>query len=283
MSLTYLLQHTYIEEFIPKIGLYLHCLINFEGILATSTCQSCKSAQFKWRCLDCFLALVLCKECCRKSHRWLPFHRVQKWSENHFMPSWLQEVGVCLQFGHSGDPCPNQIVCYKAFYNLKPILKQLQMDFDYEEECEGGSNNILADDCPAAVNQNEFQFGFGSSISGQNDKDGNPIITIVDRSGIHEIGVRCCCYPNAPELNMQLMLAGLFPATFQKPKMAFTFRVLEEFHPDNLECKTTLGQFISCLRRLTNDEFPNTVLVGQASIFTGIRLTSRYRINIGSY
>ena len=130
------------------------------------------------------------------------------------MPSWLQEVGVCLQFVHSGDPCPNQIVCYKAFYNLKPILKQLQMDFDYEEECKGGSNNILADDCLAAVDQNEFQFGFGSSISGQNDKDGNPIITIVDRSGIHEIGVRCCCCLNAPELDMQLMLAGLFPATF---------------------------------------------------------------------
>ena len=121
MSLTYLPQHTYIEEFISKIGLYLHCLINFEGVLATSTCQSCKSAQFEWRCLDCFPALMLCKERCRKLHQQLPFHRVQKWSENHFMPSWLWEVGVCLQFGHSGDPCPNQIVCYKAFYNFKPI------------------------------------------------------------------------------------------------------------------------------------------------------------------
>jgi hypothetical protein len=37
------------------------------------------------------------------------------------MPSWLREVGVCLQFGHSGDPCPNQIVRHKAFYALNPI------------------------------------------------------------------------------------------------------------------------------------------------------------------
>ena len=86
-SLSYLSQHTYIEEFIPKIGPYLHCLIKSEGVPATATCQSCKSAPFKWRCLDCFPALVLCKECCRKSHRLLPFHRVQKWSGKYFLPS----------------------------------------------------------------------------------------------------------------------------------------------------------------------------------------------------
>ena len=156
------------------------------------------------------------------------------------------------------------------------------MDFDYREECVGGSNDILADEFPAAVDQDQFQFGFGSSIPGPNDKDGNPIITIVDRSGIHEIGVRWCCCPDASELDMQLMSAGLFPATFRKPKTAFTFRVLEEFHLDNLECKTTPSQFISRLRRLTSDEFPNTVPVGQASISTNRILTGRYRIDIGS-
>ena len=65
---------------------------------------------------------------------------------------------------------------------------------------------------------------------------------------------------------MQLMMAGLFPATFHNPKTAFTFRVLEDFHLDNLECKTTPSQFFSRLRRLTNDEFPNTVPVGGLSV-----------------
>jgi len=136
---------------------------------------------------------------------------------------------------------------------------QLQMDFDYEEECKDSSDDILADENLAA--DQEFQFGFGSSKPGRNDKDNNPLITIIDRSGVHEIGARWCCCPNAPERDMQLMAAGLFPATFRKPKTAFTFRVLEEFHLDNLECKTTPSQFISRLRRLTNDEFPNTVPV----------------------
>jgi CxC2 like cysteine cluster associated with KDZ transposases len=157
------------------------------------------------------------------------------------------------------------------------------VDFSYDEECDSSGNDMPADEYPAAADQGSFQLGFGSSKPRQNDIDGNPVITIVDRSGVHEIGVGWCCCANAPEHDMQLMAAGLFPATFRNPKTAFTFRVLEEFHLDNLECKTTPSQFISRLRRLTNDEFPNAVPVGQASISANRRLTIRYRIDIGSY
>ena len=147
------------------------------------------------------------------------------------------------------------------------------MGFDYEEECESSSDDVLADEYPAAVDQGAFQFGFGSSRPGQSDKNGGPVITIINRSGVHEIGVRWCCCFNAPEHDMQLMAAGLFPATFRNPKTAFTHRVLDEFHLDNLECKTTPSQFFSRLRRLTSNEFPNTVPVGQASISADTRLT----------
>jgi hypothetical protein len=109
------------------------------------------------------------------------------------------------------------------------------MDFDYKEENKGSSDDMLVGEYPTVVDQGAFQLGFSSSRPGQNDKDSNPVITIIDRSGVHEIGVRWCC-PNAPESDMQLMAAGLFPATFQNPKTAFTFQVLEEFHLDNLEC-----------------------------------------------
>jgi hypothetical protein len=132
------------------------------------------------------------------------------------------------------------------------------MECDYDEECQDGSDDILQN---AAADQDGLQFGFGGSKSGYTDKDGNPIITIIDRSGVHEIGVSWCRCPEAPEHNMQLMMAGLYPATSRKPRTAFTFRVLGDFHLDNLECKTTANQFFSRLRRLTNDEFPNTVPV----------------------
>ena len=113
------------EDFIPKIGPYLCCLLDSEGVPATATCQSCKSAPFEWRCSDCFPVLILCRECCWRSHQGLPFHRVQKWVRSHFVPLWLREVGVCLQLGHSGEPCTNQTVRrgHKAFYALNPAQK----------------------------------------------------------------------------------------------------------------------------------------------------------------
>jgi len=156
------------------------------------------------------------------------------------------------------------------------------MDPVYEEQLESSSDGVLADECPTATEKGPFQLGFGSSTGSQNDKFGDPVITVIDRSGVHEIKVRWCCCLNAAERDMQLMAAGLFPATFRNPKTAFTFRVLEEFHLDNLECKTTPSQFFSRLRRLTSDEFPNTVPVGQAKISADSRLIGRHRIDIGS-
>ena len=82
---------------------------------------------------------------------------------------------------------------------------------------------------------------------------------------------------------MQLMMAGLFPATFRNPKTAFTFRVLEDFHLDNLECKTTPSQFFSRLKRMTSDEFPNRVPVSQTRLSAGGKLTRGYRTDIESY
>jgi hypothetical protein len=164
----------------------------------------------------------------------------------------------------------------------QPHLKKLlQEDFNHEEECEDSSDDILPGEYLAAID-GAFHLGFGSSKPGKNDKDGNPVITIIDRSGVHEIGVRWCCCPSAAERDMQLMAAGLFPATFRNPKTAFTFRVLEEFHLDNLECKTTPSQFYSRLRRLTSDEFPNNVPVGKTNTSADDKLMYSYRIDIGS-
>jgi hypothetical protein len=123
-------ERTYIDDFIPKIGLYLRCILNHEGVAAMTMCQSCLSAPFEWRCTDCFPALVLCKDCCRRSHQRLPFHRIQKWTGKYFIPSWLREVGVGLSLGHSGDLCPTQSVCQRASYIFNPTLKRYSSKLD---------------------------------------------------------------------------------------------------------------------------------------------------------
>src|SRR6201991_3826620 len=156
------------------------------------------------------------------------------------------------------------------------------MDCEYDEGREESNDDAVSDDYIAATNEDGLQFGFSGSNLGCKDKEGNPVITVVDRSGVHEIGVTWCSCSEAPKRDMQLMMSGLFPATFCNPKTAFTFRVLEDFHLDNLECKTTPGQFFSRLRRLTNDEFPNTVPVGVLSVSIKGGLTGMLRTDIGS-
>lgn len=124
-------ERTYLEEFIPRIEPYLHCMLSAEGVSAMTMCQSCMSASFEWRCSDCFPALVLCKKCCKRSHQRLPFHRVQRWTGKYFMPSRLREVGVSLHLGHSGDSCPsspNQSVRNQAFYSFYPDLNITTID-----------------------------------------------------------------------------------------------------------------------------------------------------------
>ncbi|KAF8266490.1 hypothetical protein EI94DRAFT_1701677 [Lactarius quietus] len=165
---------------------------------------------------------------------------VGNWSE---LASWA--LWRCMPNSERVSSIPHGVI---------PVLKiLLQMDCDEEDSCQASS--CEKDDVTA-------NFNFGSSKPDCHNKDGKPFITVIDRSGIHEIGINWCHCPEAPKHDLQLMMAGLFPATFHNPKTAFTFQVLEEFHLDNLECKTTPSQFFSRLKRLTSDEFPNTVLVG---------------------
>jgi hypothetical protein len=89
-----------------------------------------------------------------------------------------------------------------AFYFYLNSIKKTQSNMDcnydvghnYDKKLQESGNDDLPDNYApeAAVDQDGLQFGFGSSKPGRKDKDGNQIITVVDRSGIHEIGVKWC-------------------------------------------------------------------------------------------
>ncbi|KAJ6591438.1 hypothetical protein B0H10DRAFT_1960764 [Mycena sp. CBHHK59/15] len=64
--------------------------------------------------------------------------------------------------------------------------------------------------------------------------------------------------PNAGNSQMmtmfdQLMEAGFFPGSMDTPRTAFAFDVLRRFHLASLESKTAALDYISCLRRLTDN------------------------------
>ncbi|KAG2130804.1 uncharacterized protein EDB93DRAFT_1094663, partial [Suillus bovinus] len=89
---------------------------------------------------------------------------------------------------------------------------------------------------------------------------------------VHSLSISYCQCPGALSWDMQLFQAGLFPASFTRPKTAFTFSVLDDFLLDNLECGTSAMNYYSKIRRLTLSIFSLMVLVSFHSLYS-----DRYR------
>ncbi|KAG2073707.1 hypothetical protein BDR04DRAFT_1127056 [Suillus decipiens] len=78
----------------------------------------------------------------------------------------------------------------------------------------------------------------------------------IDKSGVHSLSIWYCHCPGALNWDMQLFQAGLFSASFTRPKTAFTFSVLDDFLLDNLECGTSAMNYYNKIQRLTSSIFP---------------------------
>ncbi|KAI6142208.1 hypothetical protein BKA82DRAFT_3985410 [Pisolithus tinctorius] len=72
-------------------------------------------------------------------------------------------------------------------------------------------------------------------------------LTVINVTGVHFITVHWCQCEAAESLQVQLLRAKLFPATFEKPSTAFTFAVLDDFVRDNLECGMSRMNYYSKL------------------------------------
>ena len=101
---------------------------------------------------------------------------------------------------------------------------------------------------------------------------GNPLLAVVNTTGISEMEIVHCICPDAMLRHEQLLQAGLLPSSFEEPETAFTFSVLDDFLAHNLECKTTAQQYYSKLQNITNRMFPYRVPVCNTPIciFTNI-------------
>lgn len=86
-------------------------------------------------------------------------------------------------------------------------------------------------------------------------------MTIVDRSGVHELNIRWCMCAQATPRDIQLIDRGLYPCSFKRIQTCFTFAVLDEYLLENLECTTPSFSFYQKLRRVTNPTFPHKVPV----------------------
>jgi hypothetical protein len=186
-----------------------------------------------YRCQGCFGEPLFCTDCCRTQHQRHPFHRISQWTGTFFQDTSLTKIGLEVHLGHGGDACPN---CAESDHD---ILNWNDVD--------DGADDVDNSDFPEE-----------SAIPIVTDRS---TTTIVDKSGVHLICIRYCECPGAVTHDKQLFEMGMFPASFNRPKTAFTFAVLDDFLLDNLECGTSAMNYYSKLRRLTSSIFPLLVPV----------------------
>jgi len=228
------------------------------------SCSNCEG-DGSWRCLDCLGRPILCFRCCMHSHQLLPFHRVEQWRSNHFSPSWLSRSGVAIFLGHKGIECP-QPGCSPTSAT-HPSSSHFRMDFTPED--------------PETLKWSELNEN--PPHAGSEDSNGHKVMTIVDRSGIHHIGVSFCTCPNAPPPDQQLLDMALYPATQENPQTAFTFQVLDDFLIENEECKVKAASYYAKLRRVSSNAFPFIFSVLLLYISSGIPSSLSVRIDTGSF
>ena len=135
------------------------------------------------------------------------------------------------------------------FHSIKKWTGHFFQDTSLNEDrftlhlCHGGAP------CP------EAQFKTGT-------QDNKKCLVVVDVSGVHQLHIGWCQCDDAPGADIQLLRNHLFPASISNPSTAFTFKLLNYFHIDSVECKTSALSFFSKLRCLTNDSSPDSVPVG---------------------
>lgn len=91
--------------------------------------------------------------------------------------------------------------------------------------------------------------------------------TVVHCNGVQSCRIQYCgCLmdsgaPRPQEHSLQLMLAGLFPASFKRPRTVFTLELFREFRHLSHHAKTNARDFMASKVRMTNNVFQEEVTV----------------------
>jgi hypothetical protein len=211
---------------------YTHRYLNQEHLPGNHPCKHCTTEPGLFRCMDCFGHPLLCSSCCLVSHSSLPFHSIEKWTGAFFKKTSLNAEGFVLHLGHGGSHCPA---------NVAPATES--------EVTEDGECDIVDE----------------VLLESWEPRDSRTLV-IVDVSRVHQLRVGWCCCKDAPDHGAQLFEHSLFAASTSRPSTAFTFAVLEYFHVDAVECKTSAFNFFNKLRRLTDFSSPQSVPVSNTFV-----------------
>ena len=96
-------------------------------------------------------------------------------------------------------------------------------------------------------------------------------ILVINMNGAHHLNVQFCTCEGTPdwvESYRQLLRMGWYPASFSRPKTAFTFDLLDTYHKFTLQGKLNLYDFYSSIMQKTNNCGWKKIIVS-LYIFTG--------------
>ena len=218
---------------------FIHKYLNHERLPKNDSCRHCKTKPGQFQCTDCFGQPLLCHSCCLTTHSSLPFHSIEKWTGDFFKKTSLNAEGFILHLGHGGLCCPANVASA-----AEPEVAEDKLDDVVDE--------VL--------------------LEGWEPRDARTLV-IVDVSRVHQLNVSWCCCQNAPDHSSQLFEHSLFPASTSQPSTAFTFAVLEYFHVDAVECKTSASNFFNKLCRLTDFSSPQSVPMSKTYMTCNFCLT----------
>lgn len=92
-------------------------------------------------------------------------------------------------------------------------------------------------------------------------------ILVTDVNGMHHLNVQFCTCTGDPEwveTYRQLLRVGWYPASFQRPKTAFTFDLLDTYHKVALQGKLNLYDFYSSILQKTDNCGRKKVIVSHS-------------------
>lgn len=180
-------------------------------------------------CEDCFSPPTVCEECFIRNHKNNPFHWARVHSSKH------------------------------GFF-LRKDLSKLRGDLGYAIPLGHNGNR-----CPALLRREE-------RIKEEREKGREYVLkdtkikfTVVHSNGIHGTTLEFCECTEDLERTTQLLRNRLFPGSARKPIIAYTFPVLREYKIHSVQSKLSAQDFLTSLRRLSNNVVPSKVSVSQHS------------------
>ncbi|KAN0094398.1 hypothetical protein V8E55_002685 [Tylopilus felleus] len=231
----------YLQEWLNYKEEFLECLLQMEAPPNPRECSNCR-IEGTYTCSDCFSWPMFCTACCQNEHQRLPFHWIEQWTGSFFEESSLTlQISYKLYLGHNGHPC------LEANSNDKCSGSE-----NHNEPMQGHVHSTNLDDEQAWMDIDAIPFDY---------------LILVDTSGVHFITVRYCSCSGVPDHYLQLLCASLYLTTILRPRMVFSFRVLNDFIRDNLECGTSSMNYYSNLQQITSNVFPHVIPQGELVLF----------------